>query len=133
MTVAHQALPFAHIKKKAATSTKVTYGASQTVVNERLGPRVKVVKVKSDQVDEDPYGFDPEILESLSQHADADSITPLDFLLGVMRNVKSPASLRQRVARMMASLRSSKGRTRSARGNASHIDGGIRSGDLGVS
>jgi hypothetical protein len=101
VTVAHQALPFAHIKKKAATSTKVTYGASQTVVNERLGPRVKVVKVKSDQVDEDPYGFDPEILESLSQHADADSITPLDFLLGVMRNVKSPASLRLRVAKMV--------------------------------
>jgi hypothetical protein len=83
VTVAHQALPFAHIKKKAVTSTKVTYGDSQTVVNEKLGPRVKVVKVKSD-------------------HADADSITPLDFLLGVMRNAKSPESLRLRVAGMVA-------------------------------
>src|SRR5215831_10289973 len=81
VTVAHQALPFAHIKKKAVTSTKVTYGDSQTVANERLGPRVKVVKVKSD-------------------HADADSITPLDFLLGVMRDVKRPETLRLRVARM---------------------------------
>jgi hypothetical protein len=44
---------------------------------------VKVVKVKSD-------------------HADANSITPLDFLLGVMRDVKSPATLRLRVARMVA-------------------------------
>src|SRR5262249_3150038 len=83
VTVAHQALPFAHIKKKAVTSTKVTYGDSQTVVNDKLGPRVKVVKVKSD-------------------HADADSITPLDFLLGVMREAKSPATLRLRVAGMVA-------------------------------
>jgi hypothetical protein len=83
VSVARQALPFAHIKKKAVTSTKVKSGDSQTVVNERLGPRVKVVKVKSD-------------------HADANSITPLDFLLGVMRDVKSPATLRLRVARMVA-------------------------------
>src|SRR5262249_59714919 len=40
VSVAHQALPFAHIKKKAVTSTKVTYGDSQTVANQRLGPRV---------------------------------------------------------------------------------------------
>src|SRR5262245_51746096 len=31
VTVAHQALPFAHIKKKAVTSTKVIYGDCQTV------------------------------------------------------------------------------------------------------
>jgi len=48
VSVARQALPFAHIKKKAVTSTKVKSGDSQTVVNERLGARVKVVKVKSD-------------------------------------------------------------------------------------
>jgi hypothetical protein len=90
VTVAHQALPFAHIKKKAVTSTKATNGDSRTVVNERLGPRVKVVKVKSD-------------------YADADTVTPLDFLLGMMRNVKSPASLRLRVARMVAPYVHSRG------------------------
>jgi hypothetical protein len=44
---------------------------------------VKVVKVNSDD-------------------ADADSVTPLDFLLGVMRDADSQPTLRLRVARIVA-------------------------------
>ena len=36
VTVAHQALPFAHAKARAVTSTKHTYGRSQTVVSKML-------------------------------------------------------------------------------------------------
>jgi hypothetical protein len=67
VTVAQQALPFAHSKAKPDRPIKGTYGRSRTDVNEKIGPRVKVVKVNSDD-------------------ADADSVTPLDFLLGTMRD-----------------------------------------------
>ena len=83
VTVAQQALPFAHSKAKAVRSTKNTYGGSQIGVNVRPGPRVKVVRVKSDD-------------------ADVDSITPLDFLLGVMRDENSPTPLRLKVTGIVA-------------------------------
>src|SRR5262245_273267 len=75
VSVAQQALPFAHAKLKALRPPNQAYGDSQTGVNGGPGPRVKIVRVKSDP-------------------ADLDSITPLDFLLGVMRDAKSPAGLR---------------------------------------
>ena len=81
--VAQQTLPFAHSKPKAVRSTKDTYGGSQIGVNVRPGPRVKVVRVKSDD-------------------ADVDSITPLDFLLGVMRDENSPTPLRLKVTGIVA-------------------------------
>jgi hypothetical protein len=77
VTVAHQALPLAHRKPKP------TYGRSRTGVNEKIGPRVKVVKVNSDD-------------------ANAHSVTPLDFLLGVMRDANSPPALRLRAAALVA-------------------------------
>jgi hypothetical protein len=77
VTVAHQALPLAHRKPKP------TYGRSGTGVNEKIGPRVKVVKVNSDD-------------------ANAHSVTPLDFLLGVMRDANGPPALRLRAAGMVA-------------------------------
>jgi len=91
VSVAHQALPFAHAKPKALRPPKHAYGDSQTGVNG--GPHVKIVRVKSDP-------------------ADLDSITPLDFLLGVMRDAKSPAGLRLRVARMVAPYIHTKGEPR---------------------
>ena len=60
VSVAQQALPFAHAKPRASRPTEHACGASQTAVNGSPGPRVKVVRVKSDS-------------------ADVDSITPLDF------------------------------------------------------
>ena len=83
VTVAQQALPFAHSKAKPDRPIKGTYGRSRTDVNEKIGPRVKVVKVNSD-------------------NADADSVTPLDFLLGTMRDADSQPTLRLRVARIVA-------------------------------
>jgi hypothetical protein len=80
VTVAQQALPFAHAKPKPDRPIK--YGQSRTGVNEKIGPRVKVVKVNSDDA-----------------HAD---VTPLDFLLGVMRDADSPPAIRLRVAGIVA-------------------------------
>jgi hypothetical protein len=80
VTVAQQALPFTHPKPKPDRPIK--YGQSRTGVNEKIGPRVKVVKVNSDDA-----------------HAD---VTPLDFLLGVMRDADSPPAIRLRVAAMVA-------------------------------
>ena len=77
VNVAHRALPLAHRKPKPA------YGRSRTGVNEKIGPRVKVVKVHSGD-------------------ATAHSVTPLDFLLGVMRDANSPPTLRLRAAGMVA-------------------------------
>ena len=93
VSVAHQALPFAHAKPKALRPPKHAYGDSQTGVNGGPGPRVKIVRVNTDP-------------------ADLDSITPLDFLLGVMRDAKSPAGLRLRVARMVAPYIHTKGEPR---------------------
>jgi hypothetical protein len=67
IAVAQQALPFAHSRPK---------------VNDKIGPRVKVVKVNSD--------------------ADSDNVTPLDFLLGVMKDADTPPTLRLRVAGIVA-------------------------------
>jgi hypothetical protein len=53
VTVAQQALPFAHPKPKPDRPIKGTYGRSRTDVNEKIGPRVKVVKVNSDDADAD--------------------------------------------------------------------------------
>jgi hypothetical protein len=80
VTVAQQALPFTHPKPKPDRPIK--YGQSRTGVNEKIGPRVKVVKVNSDDA-----------------HAD---VTPLDFLLGVMRDADSPPAIRLRVAAIVA-------------------------------
>ena len=77
VNVAHQALPFAHRKPQT------TYGRSRNGVNEKIGPRVKVVKVNSGD-------------------ANAHNVTPLDFLLGVMRDATSPPTLRLRAAGMVA-------------------------------
>jgi len=96
VSVAQQALPFAHAKPRASRPTKHAYGDSQTAVNGSPGPRVKVVRVKSDS-------------------SDVDSITPLDFLLGVMRDAKTPAALRLRVAKMVAPYMKPKG-------ELSHVD-----------
>jgi hypothetical protein len=81
VTVAQQALPFTHPKPKPDRPIKGRYGNSRNGVNERIGPRVKVVKVI------DAY---------------SDSVTPLDFLLGVMRDADSPPTLRLRVAGIVA-------------------------------
>jgi hypothetical protein len=91
VTVAQQALPFTHpkpkpdkpIKPKPDKPIKGTYGDSRNGVNEKIGARVKVVKVNADD-------------------ACSDSVTPLDFLLGVMRDAESPAALRLRVVGIVA-------------------------------
>jgi hypothetical protein len=88
VTVAQQALPFTHPKPKPDKPIKLktvkgTYGDSRNGVNEKIGPRVEVVKVNAD----DAY---------------SDNVTPLDFLLGVMRDVDSPAALRLRVIGIVA-------------------------------
>jgi hypothetical protein len=73
VTAAQQALPFAHTKPKPDRPIKGTDGGSRNDINEKIGPRVKVVKVKPD---------------------DFESGTPLDFLLGVMSDADSPPTLR---------------------------------------
>ena len=79
VSVAHHALLLAHRKPKPANDT---YGRSGTVVNKKIGPRVKVVKVASD--------------------ATAHNVTPLDFLLGVMRDANNDPALRLRAAGLVA-------------------------------
>jgi len=83
VTIAQQALPFAHAKPKALRPTKHAYGGCPTAVNRSPEPRVKVVRVSS-------------------HAADLSGITPLDFLLGVMRDAKSPPALRLRAAGIVA-------------------------------
>ena len=95
VTVAQQALPFTHPKPKPDRPTKGTYGHSRSGVNEKIGPRVKVVKVNSDDVD-------------------PDSVTPLDFLLDVMRDADSPPTIRLRVAGIVAPYVHRKGEPRRA-------------------
>src|ERR1700733_10813108 len=48
VTVAQQALPFAHCKPKAQIRVKRRYKQYPTDVNEKIGPRVKVAKVNAD-------------------------------------------------------------------------------------
>jgi hypothetical protein len=97
VTVAQQALPFTHPRPLPFTRPKPkpdkpingthsyrdTYGDPRNGVNEKIGPRIKVMKVNSD-------------------HACSDNLTPLDFLLGVMRDAESPPALRLRVVGIVA-------------------------------
>jgi hypothetical protein len=83
VSIAQQALPFAHRKPKPNRPIKGTHGDFRNGVNEEIGPRVKVVKVNADD-------------------ACSDNVAPLDFLLGVMRDAESPAALRLRVAGIVA-------------------------------
>jgi hypothetical protein len=83
VTVAQQALPFTQPKPRRNKLIKGAYGGSRNGVNERIGPRVKVVKANADDVC-------------------SDNVTPLDFLLGVMRDADSPPALRLRVVGIVA-------------------------------
>jgi hypothetical protein len=92
VTVAQQALPFAHPKPKAHMGVQNRNGQSRSNVNEKIGPRVEVRKVNADNAN------------------DADAhIMPLDFLLGVMRDPHSPAELSLRAASIAAPFVHSKG------------------------
>ena len=91
VTVAQQALPFAHIKPKAQMRVQRGYKQSRSRVNEQIGPRVKVAKVNADDNDADAH------------------IMPLDFLLGVMRDPHSPPDLSLRAAGIVAPFVHSKG------------------------
>jgi hypothetical protein len=82
ITVAQQALPFTHSKPKSDRPIKGKYGGSRNGVNEKICPRVKVVKVSS----EDAHS----------------KVAPLDFLLGVMRDPDSPPAVRLRVVGIVA-------------------------------
>jgi hypothetical protein len=79
VAAAQQALPLAHRKPKPANDI---YGRSGTVANKKIGPRVKVMKVAAD---DNPH-----------------SVTPLDFLLGVMRDANNDPALRLRAAGLVA-------------------------------
>jgi hypothetical protein len=92
VTVAQQALPFAHCKPKAQIRVKRGYKQYPTGVNEKIGPRVKVAKVNAD----DPNDVDAHVM-------------PLDFLLGVMRDPQTPPSLTLRAAIIVAPFVHSKG------------------------
>jgi hypothetical protein len=76
VTVAQQALPFTQPKPRPNKPIRGAYG-------EKIGPRVKVVKVNADD-------------------ACCDNVAPLDFLLGVMRDADSPPALRLRIVRIVA-------------------------------
>jgi hypothetical protein len=92
VTVAQQALPFAHCKPKAQIRIKRGYKQYPTDVNEKIGPRVKVAKVNAD----DPNNVDAHVM-------------PLDFLLGVMRDAQTPPSISLRAAIIVAPFVHSKG------------------------
>jgi hypothetical protein len=96
---AQQALPLAHRKPKPANET---YGRSGTVANKKIGPRVKLMKVAAD--------------------ADPDGITPLDFLLGVMRDAKNDPALRLRAAGLVAPYLHAKGGPNEAPGEMRVVD-----------
>ena len=99
VAAAQQALPLAHRKPKPANDT---YGRSGTVVNKKIGARVKVVKVASD--------------------ANAHSVTPLDFLLGVMRDANNDPALRLRAAGLVAPYLHPKGEPNEAPGEMRVVD-----------
>ena len=99
VAAAQQALPLAHRKPKPANDT---YGRSGTVVNKKIGPRVKVVKVASD--------------------ANAHSVTPLDFLLGVMRDANNDPALRLRAAGLVAPYLHPKGEPNEAPSEMTVVD-----------
>src|SRR5512136_1432506 len=92
ITVAQQALPFAHRKPKPQTAGQNRNGGSQSNVNEKIGPRVEIGKVDADDAE------------------DADAhVMPLEFLLGVMRDPNTPPHLRLRAAGIVAPFVHSKG------------------------
>ena len=99
VAAAQQALPLAHRKPKPANDT---YGRSGTVVNKKIGARVKVVKVASD--------------------ANAHSVTPLDFLLGVMRDANNDPALRIRAAGLVAPYLHPKGEPNEAASEMTVVD-----------
>jgi hypothetical protein len=72
VTVAQQALPFTQPKPRRNKLIRGAYWGSRNGVNERIGPRANADDVCSDNV------------------------TPLDFLLGVMRDADSPPALRSK-------------------------------------
>src|SRR6478672_4588399 len=99
VAAAQQALPLAHRKSKPANDT---YGRSGTVVNKKIGARVKVVKVAAD--------------------ANPHSVTPLDFLLGVMRDANNDPALRLRAAGLVAPYLHPKGEPNEAPGEMRVVD-----------
>ena len=98
VAAAQQALPLAHRKPKPANDT---YGRSGTVVNKKIGPRVQVVKVASD--------------------AEPHNVTPLDFLLGVMRDANNDPALRLRTAGLVAPYVHPKGEPNEAPSEYTHV------------
>ena len=99
VAAAQHALPLAHRKPKPANDT---YGRSGTVVNKKIGARVKVVKVASD--------------------ANAHSVTPLDFLLGVMKDANNDPALRLRAAGLVAPYLHPKGEPNEAASEMTIVD-----------
>ena len=99
VAAAQQALPLAHRKPKPANET---YGRSGTVVNKKIGPRVQVVKVASDV---EPH-----------------NVTPLDFLLGVMRDANNDPALRLRAAGLVAPYLHPKGEPTEAASEMTVVD-----------
>ena len=88
ISVAHEALPYAHSKQQDCDRPRAKkYGARSRGVNaEPSGPRVKTAKVSV----------------AAPQRDDGPEVTPLGFLLGVMRDADTPPHLRIRVAAMVA-------------------------------
>ena len=99
VAAAQQALPLAHRKPKPVNHT---YGRSGTVANKKIGPRVKVVKVAAD--------------------ANPHSVTPPDFLLGVMRDANNDPALRLRAAGLVAPYLHPKGEPNEAPGEMRVVD-----------
>ena len=99
VAAAQQALPLAHRKPKPANDT---YGRSGTVVNKKIGPRVKVVKVAAD--------------------ANPHCVTPLDFLLSVMRDANNDPALRLRAAGLLAPYVHPKGEPNEAPSEMTVVD-----------
>ncbi len=91
ISVAHEALPYVHSKQQDCDRPRAgKYGARGNGVNAEphpdSGPRVKTAKVSV----------------AAPQRDDGPEVTPLGFLLGVMRDADTPPHLRIRVAGMVA-------------------------------
>ena len=91
ISVAHEALPYVHSEPQDCDRPRAKkYGARRRGVNAKphsnSGPRVKTAKVSVEA----------------PQRDDGPEVTPLGFLLGVMRDADTPPHLRIRVAAMVA-------------------------------
>ena len=91
ISVAHEALPYVHSKQQDCDRPRAgKYGARRRGVNAEphpdSGPRVKTAKVSV----------------AAPHRDDGPEVTPLGFLLGVMRDADAPPHLRIRVAAMVA-------------------------------